>query len=550
MSIPKEPRALMINLMYLVLMALLALNVSAEIINAFFALDKGNQESMGVINTQLDTTEEGLKKLLNEDSKKEYKPILPAVDQVRKTSSAFNNYVEDLRKTLIDAAGNNNGEYEKEEGKDYYMDHGKLKPIGKKNKDVTTRMLAKPVADGGDGKGAELKAKVLETRETMLKTFNDLLDQYGETPFGLKPEEIASRKENMAANFTLNIDDTVWEGTDKTSWEDYKFRQMPLAAVLPILSKMQADAKTAEASLVNEMAGFSGGRVIEFDQFFPVVSAKKAYVIAGEPFEAEISVGTYSSQIDPSNVKIRVNGSSIPVNSDGVATYKTTTSSTGAKTLKLEAEVTNPLTGKTSGGDATFEYEVGRRSVAVAADKMNVFYIGVDNPISVSAAGVSSNDLRISCKGAGCKMKGSGNKRVINVSNPGEATITVSGGGLRSSPFVFRSKRIPDPVPMLGKNRGGAMRSGEFKAQGGLLAMLEGFDFDARCNIQGFNLVRVPKRQDAVSSTNSGARYNAKSQRLVRAAKPGDLYYFENIKAKCPGDKAGRPLGTILFNVK
>ncbi|MEL6944679.1 MAG: GldM family protein, partial [Bacteroidota bacterium] len=287
-----------------------------------------------------------------------------------------------------------------------------------------------------------------------------------------------------------------------------------------------------------------------FDQFFPVVSAKKAYVIAGEPFEAEISVGTYSSQIKPENIKITVNGSSLPVGSDGKAKYTTRTSSTGVKKLNLKAFVTNPLTEETVDGEATFEYEVGRRSVAVAADKMNVFYIGVDNPISISAAGVSSNDLRISCKGAGCKMKGSGNKRTITVSNPGEATVTVSGGGLNASPFVFRSKRIPDPVPMLGKNRGGSMRSGEFKAQGGLLAMLEGFDFDARCNIQGFNLVRVPKRQDAVNSTNSGARYNAKSQRLVRAAKPGDLYYFENIKAKCPGDRAGRPLGTILFNIK
>ncbi|MEM8528202.1 MAG: GldM family protein [Bacteroidota bacterium] len=550
MSIPKEPRALMINLMYLVLMALLALNVSAEIMNAFFALDKGNQESMGIINTQLNSTEEGLKTLLGEDSKKKYRPILPAVAEVRSLSNDFDKYVKDLREMLIDASGDNDGKYEKEEGQDYYMDHGKLKPVGKKNKDATTRILAKPVADGGDGKGAELKDKILETRESMLKTFNDLLDEYGESVFGFKPEEVASRKENMAANFTLNIDDSVWEGTDKTSWEDYKFRQMPLAAVLPILSKMQADAKTAEASLVNEMAGFSGGRVVEFDKFFPVVSAKKAYVIAGEPFEAEISVGTYSSQIKPENVRITVNGSSLPVNSDGIATYKASTSSTGVKTLNLTAAVTNPLTGETSDGKKTFEYEVGRRSVAVAADKMNVFYIGVDNPISVSAAGVSSNDLNIDCRGAGCKMRGSGTKRTITVANPGEAKITVSGGGLRSSPFVFRAKRIPDPVPMLSKNRGGSMRSGEFKAQGGLAAVLEGFDFDAKCKVQGFNLVRVPKRQDAVTSTNSGGRYNAKSSRLVKAAKPGDLYYFENIKARCPGDKAGRPLGTILFNIK
>ncbi|MEM0994921.1 MAG: GldM family protein [Bacteroidota bacterium] len=542
MSIPKEPRQLMINLMYLVLMALLALNVSAEIINAFFALDKGNKESMGVINTQLDETEKGLKKLLEEESKKAYQPILPAVAEVRASSKEFVSYVNELRDALIDEAGNQNGELD--DG-DYVEDHGKKKPKGKKDKDATTRLLV------NEGKGAELKAKIEETREKMIKAYTDLVTEYGEEPFGLKEDEIKSRIENMEANFTLNVEgEEAWAGTDKVSWEDYKFRKMPLAAVLPLLSKMQADAVTAEASMVNEMAGFSGGRVIEFDQFFPVVNAKKAYIIAGEPFEAEISVGTYSSQIDPSNIKIRVNGSSIPVGDDGKATYSTRTSSTGVKSLKLEAEVTNPLTGKTTTGDATFEYEVGRRSVAVAADKMNVFYIGVENPISISAAGVSSNDLRINGSGAGIKLSGRGNKRVVTVANPGEATITVSGGGLKASPFVFRAKRIPDPVPMLGRSAGGGMRSGEFKGQEGLLAVLKGFDFDARCQIQGFNLVRVPKRQDAVSSTNPGARYNAKSQRMVAAAKPGDIYYFENVKAKCPGDKAGRPLGTMVFNIK
>lgn len=532
----------MINLMYLVLMALLALNVSAEIINAFFALDKGNQESMGVINSQLDETEKGLAKLLDEDGKEKYKPILPAVKEVRRASSDFVQYVDDLRSDLIDEAGNQNGT--EDEG-DYITDHGKTVPKGKKDKDATTRLLV------NEGEGDKLQARIEQTREEMIAAYVGLLEEYGRQPFGLGEEEIQRKIESMKANFTLDVEDPeVWANTDKTSWADFKFRKMPLAAVLPLLSKMQADARTAEASMVNEMASYSGGRVVEFDQFFPVVNAKKAYVIAGEPFEAEISVGTYSSQIDPSNIRITVNGSSVPVNNEGKATFKTSTSSTGVKTLNLTAAVTNPLTGEVSEGDAKFEYEVGRRSVAVSADKMNVFYIGVQNPISISAAGVSSNDLRVSASGGGINMSGSGTNRIVTVSQPGEATITVSGGGLQASRFPFRVKRIPDPVPMLGRNRGGSMGNGEFRAQQGLLTVLEGFDFDARCDVQGFTLVRVPKRQDAISSVNGGARYNAKSQRLVAAAKPGDIYYFENIKAKCPGDKAGRPLGTMVFNVK
>jgi hypothetical protein len=88
---------------------------------------------------------------------------------------------------------------------------------------------------------------------------------------------------------------------------------MPLAAVLPLMSQMQSDAKSSEAALLNNMAELAGGRVVEFDAFFPVVQAEKAYVIKGEPFKAEISVGTYSTQINPDDIGIYVNGSKLQV---------------------------------------------------------------------------------------------------------------------------------------------------------------------------------------------------------------------------------------------
>lgn len=542
MSIPKEPRQLMINIMYLVLTAMLALNVSAEIINAFFALDKGNQDTAATIKTQLDATQEGLNKLLAEEAKADFRPIQPAVEKVRSLAQEFNGYVNALRDELIDAAGNNN---KKLDDADFVLDHGSKKPKGKKNKDVTTRLLV------NQGKGEALKAKILETRQAMLDAYSALLKQYGEAPFGLKQAEVDARIANMTGNLTLNVDDEEWrESKDKSSWADYKFRQMPLAAVLPILSKMQADATTAEAALVNNMAELAGGRTISFDSFFPVVNAKKSYVIAGEPFEAEISVGTYSSQINPSDIRIIVDGQTLTVNNEGKAEFKASTGSPGVKTLKLRAEVRNPLTGKVADGETTFEYEVGQRSVAVAADQMNVFYIGVPNPITISAAGTSSNTIRVEGSGGGIDINGSGSKRVVNVTQPGEATVFVSGDGLKRTPFKFRVKRIPDPVAFLGRSKGGAMGNGEFKAQEGLIARLDNFDFDAKCDIQGYELVYIAKREDPVDSSNPGGRFNEKSQRLVARAKPGDTYYFNNIKAKCPGDKAGRDIGTMAFTIR
>lgn len=540
MSIPKEPRQLMINLMYLVLTALLALNVSAEVMNAFFTLDDGNKESIATVNGQLDTTVKGLKSLLNEDSKRKYKPIEPAVDQVRSLVSEFNVYVDGVRDALIDGSGDQNGQVD--EG-DYKESYGKNVPKGKKNKDITTRMLV------DEGKGEELKTKILETKQAMVDAYSGLLNEHGEK-FGLKKDEIESKIQSLALEMPFGIEeDAEWQDAGKASWAEFKFRQMPLAAVLPLLSQMQANAKSSEAALVNSMAELAGGRTVEFNSFFPVVQAKKAYVIKGEPFEAEISVGTYSTSLNPSDIGLYVNGTKLRVGEDGKATYSTRTTSTGKQSISLKAVVKNPLTGEVSEGTGTYDYEVGVRSATVSADKMNVFYVGVDNPVSVTVAGASSNEVKVSASGVSIKKQGAG-KYIVTASRPGQAKITVSGGGLPPTNFDYRVKRIPDPQARLSKSSGGSMGNGEFKAQGGVGAFLDNFDFDAKCQIQGFNLTRVAKRQDPVPSTNRGGRYNDKTKRLVMAAKPGDIYYFDNVRARCPGDQAGRKVNSMVFNIK
>lgn len=543
MSIPKEPRQLMINLMYLVLTALLALNVSAEVMNAFFTLDDGNKSTMATVDTQLDEKVKGVKELLSDESKAKYRPIEPAIDEVRTIVKEFNEYVDGLRDKVIDVSGNDDGKVDEE---DYTESYGKRVPKGKKNKDVTTNLLV------DEGKGEELKTQILDTKERLTTVYSDLLKQYGKD-FGLRETEINNRIENMSNNLPLKIDDETWQKSkDKNSWADFKFRQMPVAAVLPLMSQMQADAKSSEAALVNDLAELTGGRVVEFDAFFPVVSAKKAYVIRGEPFEAEISVGTYSSQINPADITISVNGQTVPVGEDGKAAFSQSTSgSLGPKTLNLSASVKNPLTGEVIDGDATFEYEVGERSIAVSADKMNVFYIGVDNPISVSAAGIPTADLRVTGSGGGIKIRKVNNSqymvRVANVDN--NVKVNVTGGGFRDTK-PFRAKRIPDPIAKLGRSKGGSIGSGEFRVQAGVLAILENFDFEAQCNVDRFEMVYIAPRQDAVLVQNKGPRFVTRAKNLVGRAKPGDTYLFRDVRAKCPGDKNTREINDMVFNIK
>ncbi len=552
MSIPKEPRQLMINLMYLVLTAMLALNVSAEVMNAFKTIDDSLTETSNTTTAAIDDQVKGLNKLLEDDSKKAFLPLKGGIENVRRVVKDFNDYIAGVKNELIDAGGNQNGSVD--DGDFLYPDKPAKKIFkGKKNKDVTTRIMVL------EGRGDEVEAKISETKAALVKAYSDVLsNEENAQAFGIlkdgkvDQEEIKRKIEAFTNGVSLSIDENWSEKSEgkKNSWADYRFRQLPMLPATTLLTTFQSDARNAEALAVGNLTALAGGKEIVFDKFFPVINAKKGYVIKGEKFEAEISLGAYSSDIKPENIVLTVDGSRVAMKEDGVATYSKTVSSTGEKTIKLSAKVTNPLTGKVSNETSEFKYEVGERSANVSADKMNVMYIGVDNPISVSAAGVSSNDVKVSASGAGIQLSGSRGKYTAKVSQPGEAKITVSGGGLAPTPFTFRAKRIPDPTAKLGKKADGSMGTGEFKAQGGVIAWLENFDFDARCDIQGFNLVRVPKRQDPVDNPNRGGKYDSKSKRMVMAAKPGDTYYFENVKARCPGDKAGRKINSMVFRIK
>ena len=540
----------MINIMYLVLMALLALNVSAEVMNAFQTLDDGNQASIATVNDQLTGTVEGLDGLLEDDSKAKFRPIQPAIAEVQSISSELTAYVEQLRDRMIDESGNKNGEVD--DG-DYKIKDGvRLGLKGKKNKDLPTRLLVygDDGVGGEPGLGEELKNRIIDTRERLIAAYTTLIQENGQT-FGLRETEIATRVANVQ-NIPLSIDDEEWKVApgNKESWSDYTFGHMPVAAVMPLLSQVQSDLKSSEANIINDMVQLAGGRTIEIDQFFPVFSADRSYVISGEQINAKVSVGSYSSSLDPANVDLRVNGQRLRLNADGTANYTITGSGAGQKSISTSVAVTNPLTGEVTRGDGKFTYEVGQRSVAVSADKMNVFYMGVDNPVTVSAAGVASNAVRVNVSGAASKKSGSGSSMIVTGNSQGEATITVSANGETLGSFPFRVKRIPNPAPQIGNSKGGKIPATQFKAQTGMIAILDNFDFDARCSISGYEMYYAPQRADAVPSVNAGASFNATSKQLISRARPGDNYYFNNIRARCPGDQGPRDLGSLAFLIQ
>jgi gliding motility-associated protein GldM len=516
MSIPKEPRQLMINLMYLVLTALLALNISAEVMNAFFTLDTGIKNSNTIIdnsNTQILT---GISKQADAYKNPQNDAFLAAARSSDSLTSEFVKYVDDVRKRLFDAAG----------GPSKYDPN---QPVRIKDKDVTTRMFVMTPPQG-EGVGPQLEERIRNTRKTFL--------------------DLVGNDEKLSTSLPLDISED-WKRSDKKSWSDFTFMQMPVAAIFPILRKIENDARASNSAVLNYFFEKVSGEEIKFDAFEPVVSASKGYVIRGEKYSADVFLSAFSTSAGD-NTKIYVNGASLPVR-EGKASYETVTSQIGTKQYNVEIKVINPLTGEEKSYKKTFEYEVGERSVTVSADKMNVFYIGVENPVSVSAAGVSSNDLQVTITGGGGTIKkvGSANfmVEVTEPSNDVKINISAPSIGLKDSK-PFRSKRIPDPVAKLGNLASGNVGNGEFRAQLGVAAHLENFDFDARCAIQSFTVYRAEPRKDIMDAQNEGARFSPKAQNLINMAKPGDRYTFMDIKARCPGDKAARPINALVFDIR
>jgi hypothetical protein len=187
---------------------------------------------------------------------------------------------------------------------------------------------------------------------------------------------------------------------------------------------------------------------------------------------------------------------------------------------------------------------------------MNVFYIGVDNPVEISAAGVPSAQVNVSMSGSGGGSISRNSDGTFNVKVTGPPTavgqfarINVTAPGL-SAGKDFRVKRIPNPTARLSEKAGGGMSPGEFKAQAGVGAFLDNFDFDAKCNIEGYQLVRVAKRADPEFATNKGGRYGDEAQRLVDKATAGDRFFYDNVKARCPGDAAGREINSMVFTIR
>ncbi len=518
MAIPKENRQQMINMMYLVLTAMLALNVSAEILNAFKTVNKSLENSKTTADTNLKTTYNAFA------AKKAKEPTNVAVTaneektkQAQSITDALLASIDKLKKEVISRAG----------GADQEDPNGIM--LRKDDMEVSTGYLVEGTS-GKNGEGYKLKQEVDET----LKKLYALVE----------PTDLQTVQERVSLNTTPN---------DKNGdWVREEFYQMPAIASYAMLTKLENDIKNTQGTMASYFFSKIGASQeltqdqIVFDKFSAQITAPSTYILKGETFEANVSLAATSSK-SAGTVSVNVNGQNIPVDqATGIAKYKAAPG-VGEYSLKGTVSVKNDRTGKvTSYPIPEMKYTVAAPFATVSPTKMNVFYIGVDNPVEISAAGASANDLKVSMSAG--SISGSGGKYSVRVTQQGTTNVNVTAKGKAFPPFPFRVKMIPNPIAKVSGMPGGRINAAVWKAQKGVLADLENFDFDAKFEVLSFNMFYQPKLQDPGIASATGPYFSAAMQAFISKAKPGDLFYIEEIKVKGP-DGMSRKIPGIAFKI-
>ncbi|MBC6490956.1 gliding motility protein GldM [Flavihumibacter stibioxidans] len=510
MALPKEPRQKMINMMYLVLTALLALNVSSEILNAFKTVNASIASANAVVDDKNKTTYESFEQKLKKPETAEKAGIwYPKAQQAQKLSAEMSKYLDDLKTTLKkESKGENIGTAEEKFSED--------------NLDASTRLLV----EGKDG-------------DELLKRLTDYKNQM----LAIVPEMKAQFEKSLPLDLTVPKSQT---GTIASNdWKSAYFRMTPTIAALTILSKFQNDVKNSEAQVVDYCHKEIGEVEVVFDEFQAFAGTNSTYLMPGQELEITAGVGAFSKAAKPS---VSINGAPVALGAEGTAVYKTTVSGAGERSVNVEVKFKKP-----DGTDAvlnkTIKYTVGVPSGAsVFLEKMNVLYIGVDNPIMVSAGSAGKEKMNVSFTGGAISGAG-GDRYIVKPTKAGPAEIKVTVNG-KTSAFPMRVKNLPDPTAMVGQSRGGSIPASTFKAMGGMLAKLMDSEFDAPFQVVGYTLgANGGAFATYQQAANDGPRWQGNAAGIVGRATPGTTVYFDQIRVKGPDGRV-RELPGIFFNLK
>ncbi len=512
---PNSPRQKMINLMYLVFISMLALNVSAEVLNGFDIIeDSLNESSTNMQDRNLLIM--GELESYNKQNPEKAGEWYNLGKNVKSMSDSLINHIQDLKIRMVRNADGKNGDIYNIKNKD--------------NLDAATVVMLSPV----NKEGAKLRQSIDQYRQTITK--------YVTNP---KHREIIEK----------NLSTTPPKKAMNKNWEEYLFENMPLSASITILSKMQNDIRSSEGEALTTLLNSVDVGDFRVNRINAYVIPESKVIIQGGSYRAKIILSAEDSTQTPN---IFVNGKNLEQAANGLFTAGT--GSVG--TFPVEGYI-EMATGDGSIMRRTFSdnYTVIEPMATIAPTLMNVLYAGIDNEISISVPGIAPQDVSATMTNGTLTRKGNlWNARPAAVGQ--EATIAISaktaGGQTRElANKIFRVRALPDPTPYIEYTdnngnpsmfKGGALSKAVLVNAGGIKAAIDDGILSIPFRVTSFRTVFFDSMGNAIPEVSQGSQFSERQKEQIRRLQRGKYFYISGVKAVGP-DGTEREIAVIEVRV-
>ncbi len=508
----QSPRQKMINMMYLVLTALLALNISKDILKALTKIDTSLDQTVSTVDKKNQLVYSSITALADKNPAKAGEWNKKA-QQVKKESDALVKEIEAIKKHLIEETGSTEID-----------ESGNEVPIGLDNKEVPANYLLV------QKKGEELRKKI---------------DGYRTLTAGLT--EDPGTKAAIESRF--NTQPVVMENSSvPAEWEHANFEHYPLAAILPFLTDIEAKIRNTESDMITEFRSKIGGDDIKVNKIRAIVEAP-SYVTQNSKFEAKIYLAAFDDTQKPI-IMIGDTELSEENIANGQGLYSTTATGNGLKTISGEIRLPQ-LSGEDKVETFTHTYTVAPPSVVISPTKMNVLYRSVQNPLEISVPGVDPSKLRVSGPG----VSGSNGQYMANVTNVSGTDVTISVSveetdkdgkktvrNMGSKPF--RIKGLPPAQGTVYKRPGGKFAR-NLVENATIEAEYKDFPFDLPLTVTSFEVAIPGFPPEQVR----GNRMTASIAQRLQTLKPNATIVIRDIKASGPGGLVVKDVSAIPIDV-
>ena len=562
MSGAKEtPRQKMIGMMYLFYTALLALNISSDILNAFILVNNSMVQTNNNFGSKNALIMNAFEKQMMMNEKK-VKPYYDKAVLANKYSEELVSYLNWLNDTLIIATEG------KEQMNDFpityksiltgedsivtYKYAHEIPVIKLKNKDKYNipQQILIPEVPGMTKQADVMKEKFAEYNKNILGL--------------LTPKDRKDIKIGLETKRAWNAQEKKWE-----KWEDNTFHHGVLVADIVIINKYISEVLNTEAEVLNKLYSYIDAQTIKFDAVRAAVIPKSNVVIQGSDYSADIFVAAYSkTEVPIVNIKKGVDSVSyseiekagqdnpnfVKIDSakDGIVKYTFKTSSIGEFKYAGFINIKGP-DGKYQHHKFNSSYQVIKPSATVSADKMNVVYRGLDNPMSVSAPGFTNEHTKVSVSGGGRLSAKGGGKFVYNPPKGNVRTIKFNVSGVKDDGTVvpmgkqeFRVLGVPAPIIKVAGRNEGKISGAALASQPILTATMEKFAFDLKYRVSSYDIMVVSNRgASLVNESIRSNRLSNKTIKKIRKAPRGSTLIISNVKIVGP-DGTKRALGFTL----